>query len=70
MSTNIGREALMVLTVVSGRHSIALSPDTQESETRTAFSIRLRWSGSDPVRRKRKGDRYSAVSPVAVTRIQ
>ena len=40
ITTNIGREAFIVLTVVSGRHSIALSPEIQDTETSTALKTR------------------------------
>ena len=64
----MGREALIVLTVVSGRCLSAYSPDTQDVDTSTALSTRLRWSDRDPC--ERHGDRNTAVRAVALTRIQ
>ena len=68
MTTNIGREAFIVLTVVSGRHSIALSPEIQDTETSTALKIREKWSERGPL--VRKGQRNTVVSAVALSRIQ
>ena len=68
MTTNIGREALMVLTVVSGRCFIAISPDTQEAETSTALIRMQRWSCREIA--DRNGERKRVVRPVEPTRIQ
>ena len=68
MTTNIGREALIVLTVVSGRTCIAIRPETQEVETSTALRIRLRCACSVPA--ERKGQRKREVRAVEPTRIQ
>ncbi len=42
ITTNIGRDALIVLAVVSGRSLSATSPETQEDVTRKALNTRLR----------------------------
>ena len=47
-STNTGREAFTILTVVSGSSCIAISPETQDEVTISALSTSFRWSCADP----------------------
>ena len=68
MTTNIGREALMVLTVVSGRCFMAIRPETQEIETSTAFSRTMRCSCREIA--VRNGARKRVVRLQEPTRIQ